>query len=179
MASLFFLFTISGLLTLTGFLTYLLTHSLTELSPSWEATNCAVTQGLPSILWNLKVHYRVHKSPLLVPILNHINLIHTIPSYLTKIHFNINHPPTERHATPTCLYANQYTRCSAMSDFTPTRPPTPITIQGALSWAILGKSRVSSGAYLHDLHTPTRHAHSYANRTGHSGQIQRWRSGAC
>jgi hypothetical protein len=36
----------------------LLTYLLTELSPSWEATNCAATQELPSILWNPKVHHR-------------------------------------------------------------------------------------------------------------------------
>jgi hypothetical protein len=68
--------------------TYLLTYSLTELSPSWA------TQELPSISWNPKVQYRVHKSPPLVPILSHINPIHAIPSYLSKIHFNIVHPPT-------------------------------------------------------------------------------------
>jgi hypothetical protein len=70
------------------------THSLMELSPSWEAANCAPTQELPSILWNPKAHYRVHKSPAMVPILNQINPIHTIPSYFSKIHFNIVHPPT-------------------------------------------------------------------------------------
>jgi hypothetical protein len=56
-----------------------------ELSPSWEAANCAATQELSSILWNPKVNNRVRKNPPLVLILSHINPIHIIPSYLSKI----------------------------------------------------------------------------------------------
>jgi hypothetical protein len=64
-----------------------------ELSPSWEAANCAFTQKLPRILWNPKVRYRVHKSLPLVPILSQFDTVHTAPSYLSKIYFNIVYPP--------------------------------------------------------------------------------------
>jgi hypothetical protein len=90
-------------------------HSLMELSPAWEATNCAATQELLSILWNLKAHYDVHKGPPLFPILCQINPVHIIPSYLSKIHFNIIRPPTSwsskwslslwySHQYPICIY---------------------------------------------------------------------------
>jgi hypothetical protein len=51
---------------------------------------------LPSILRIANVHYRVHTSPTLVPVLSQINTVHTIPSYLFKIYFNTVYPPTTR-----------------------------------------------------------------------------------
>ena len=49
-------------------LTYLLTYSMVQ-SPSWEANWFAASQEIPRILWNPKVHYRIHKLPPPVPIL--------------------------------------------------------------------------------------------------------------
>jgi len=60
-----------------------------EQSRSWEVNSSSASQEIPHIIWNAKVHSRVHQSLQLLPILGHINPLHTLQTDFFKIHRNI------------------------------------------------------------------------------------------
>ena len=63
--------------------TYLLIYSM-EQSPSWKANRISANQEIPRILWNPNVHYHIHKCPPPVPILCHLDPVHTPTSYFWR-----------------------------------------------------------------------------------------------
>jgi len=66
-----------------------------EQNPSPEA-NIHSVKKFPWFLQNPKVHYPTYKNLPLVCILSHMNPVHTFPSCLPKIHFDMVLPSTPR-----------------------------------------------------------------------------------
>jgi hypothetical protein len=64
----------------------LLTYFMQQ-SPSWEANRFSAKQEIPRILWNPKVHCRIHKCPPTVRILSQLD-----PVYIPKSHLSIFRP---------------------------------------------------------------------------------------
>ena len=67
-------------------------HTLTyfmQQGPSWEANRFAASQEIPRILWNPKIHYRIHKCQPPVPIMNQLDPVRKSTSRFLKIQLNI------------------------------------------------------------------------------------------
>ena len=90
--------------------TNLLTNSM-EHSPSWEADSSSTNQEISLILLNFKLHYPLHKSLPLPPVVSHINPFHAHPTHL--FHFNIILPTKPRF--PTVQFRQQMQNCQFLS----------------------------------------------------------------
>jgi len=73
--------------------TIFLTSSMKQ-CPSWDANLFSASQEIPSILWNQKVHYHIHKCVPPVRILNQIDPVRAPASHFLKILLSVFLPYT-------------------------------------------------------------------------------------
>ena len=91
-------------------------------SLSLEANWFAASQEIPHILRNPKVHYRTHKRPPPVSILDQPNPVHIPTSHLLEIRPNIIHPSTPR--SPQWFFPSGF---PTKTLYTPLSPPIRAT----------------------------------------------------
>ena len=104
----------------------------------WEANRFAASPEIPRILWNPKVHSRIHKSPPPVPNLSHINPVHTTTPHFLKIHLILS--SHLRLGLPSGLFPQQNSEYA--SPIPPTRymsrpsHPTGYCHPNSIWWAV-------------------------------------------
>jgi hypothetical protein len=102
---------------ITYLLAFLLTYSMEQI-PSWEANRVSASQEIPPILWNPKVHNRIHKCPPPASILSQLDPVYTPTSHFLQIHLNIILPTTLQDDNSVTLQMGEARTCETSEETT-------------------------------------------------------------
>jgi hypothetical protein len=78
-------------------------------SRSYELNRALGSQDISRLLYNPKIHYRIHKRPKLVSILSPMNLVHTYPFSLRSISMSSSRLCLGKHGNDISHHYNAYT----------------------------------------------------------------------
>jgi hypothetical protein len=139
---------------------FLLTYFM-EQSPSWKANRFAASQEIPRVLWNPKVHHRIHKCPPPLSILNQISPVQT---------------PTSHPEDLPQYYPSIYIWVSPVISFPQVSPPKPCAILSLPSYVlrfiistVMGEEyRSLSSTSWSFLHSPGTLIYCYKNKSSNA-----------